>query len=290
MKHMDIQLQALDDILSQVRTQNGRHHDAHVQSLTGLATTVRQSYTSIGEHFEQSSLRARAVEEDVKSQTAALAANLKPLDQDVKAPLAGLRNEISTKCLTEYTSTGTTPQKTQYQHTSTLPRTTEHEILLAGFRNATSPTRAAGPGRASPSKSIIFTDASADAEASNPHHTPRISTPTDTTSRKPFPRPDSAQGGLREIDVNVTATGAALAAPHEANKAKGAERLQPPLKRQNTGVVAGGYGHPAPGAEPKDFGASVGSKLPKRAAAEGRENVPFGASVGGGRQLRNRGS
>lgn len=47
---------------------------------------------------------------------------------------------------------------------------------------------------------------------------------------------------------------------------------------------------PAADKEMKDFSASVGSKFPRRAAAEGRENVPFSASVGsGGRVLRSRG-
>lgn len=293
MKHMDVQLQALDDILSQVRVQNSLHHDAHVQSLGSLSSTVKDSYVSIGDQLQESTTRANNLQKDVSQHTAALTISLEPLGEGVQQPLADLRSNIQATCLTEYTSTGSTPQKVQYTYVSSLPQTESHTKLLSNFRKTRSPSRS-GLG-ASPTKSIVFTDA--EGELQELIREPVSTSPSPAISRKSS-RPGSAHGGLREVDINVTA-GAGIAATQQtqetfkAPKAPEKQQHQPPLKRQNTGTVSGSSMLP-PGVSPvdaKDFGASVGSKLPKRAVAEGRENVPFGSSIGaGGRSLRNRGS
>ena len=59
MKQMDVQLQALDDILARIKTQNGLHHETHIRSLGALAETVHESYNNIGNHLANSSTRAQ---------------------------------------------------------------------------------------------------------------------------------------------------------------------------------------------------------------------------------------
>jgi len=302
MKQMDVQLQALDDILTRVKTQNSLHHEAHVQSLDGLAVAVHQSYTNIGAHLTESSARAQQLEQDVLQRSSVLGASLQPLQAGVHAPLADLRAGISSSKLTDYTATGATPHKLQYQLPASLPRTAEHEVLLSKFRgDDTSSARSSTTPKTSPIKTAVFADNAPDV----PLHD-SIPAPTHEPSDPPrkLPRPESASGGLKEVDVNVAASSIAFASAaaashsHNADAAKSGGKepsYQRPLKRQNTGIGSVRM-HNSAGSE-KDLGASVGlgSKLPKKAVAEGRENMPFGgagASLGGreGRNLRSRNS
>lgn len=286
MKQMDVQLQALDDILARVKTQNGLHHEAHVQSLASLAETVRQSYSNIGTHFVDSSARAQHLQQDVSKQSSALAECLLPLQTNVHAPLADLRTKIEDTKVAEYKPTGATPHKLQYQVPSDLPRTAEHEVILAKYRNqGPSPTPGATP-RSTPSKSSIFTDA---ADVVNLSTESAQSTPAPPDLKRKSSRPNSALGGLKEVDVNVAASGVPGGSNSETSRTTKEPSQQRPLKRQNTGTMRMLN---TAGADSRDFSASMGpgSKLPKKAIAEGRENIPFGASVGPreGRSLRNR--
>jgi len=287
---MDVQLQVLDDILIRVKTQNSLHHESHVQSLDGLAVAVHQSYTNIGAHLTESSARAQQLEADVRVRSVALGASLEPLQEGVHAPLADLRVGISQAKLTDYTVTGATPHKLQYQLPTTLPHTAEHEVLLSKFRgsdDASTSARSSTTPKTSPVKTAVFSDNHPDAVL--PDSAP---TPESTDLPRRIPRPESASGGLKEVDVNVAAAGVALAQTHEAARTGKEPSYQRPLKRQNTGAGSTRL-HSSAGSE-KDLGASVGlgSKLPKKAVAEGRENMPFGTSLGPreGRNLRSRNS
>jgi len=304
MKQMDVQLQALDDILTRVKTQNSLHHEAHVQSLDGLAVAVHQSYTNIGAHLTESSARAQKLEQDVLQRSSALGASLAPLQAGVHAPLADLRTGISSSKLTEYTATGATPHKLQYQLPASLPRTAEHELLLNKFRGEdSSSARSSTTPKTSPVKTPVFADNAPDVPL---HDSTPAPTHEPSDPPRKLPRPESASGSLKEVDVNVAASSIAFAAAashsHTADAAKPGGKepsYQRSLKRQNTGIGSGRM-HNSAGSE-KDLGASVGlgSKLPKKAVAEGRENMPFGgagASLGvgmagrEGRNLRSRNS
>jgi len=287
MKQMDVQLQALDDILSRVKTQNGLHHEAHVQSLGALAETVRQSYSNIGTHLTDSSARAQHLQKDVSHRSSALAECLLPLQNNVHAPLAELRVEIEATKVTEYKPTGATPHKLQYHVPSDLPRTAKHEVIISSYRNqGPSPTPGATP-KSSPDKSSIFTDAASDVVSLLTE--PAQSTPTPPNMKRKSSRPNSALGGLKEVDVNVAASGVPGGSSNDTSRTTKETSQHRPLKRQNTGTMRMPN---TSGSDGRDFSASIGpgSKLPKKAVAEGRENIPFGASVGPreGRTLRNR--
>ena len=79
MKDMATQMQALDDFVTRARKQNERHHNTHVGSLKGLASTVRQSYSSIGDHFVSTYDRVRHIGQDISTQSTALQASLPAL-------------------------------------------------------------------------------------------------------------------------------------------------------------------------------------------------------------------
>ncbi|KAI9877559.1 MAG: kinesin motor protein cin8 [Pleopsidium flavum] len=215
MKDMAVQMQALDGFVTRARSQNGRHHDIHLQSLKGLASTVRQSYFNVSDYFIASSGRIRDLSCDVSSRTSVLQASLTPLDASVRQPLAELRMNIAEAPLKEYIPTGETPQKTQYQYPTTLPRTDDHEKLLAKLNR---PIQSEPPALVSPNKSMVYNDAEDDVALLQP-----------TDEHKP-----TSSGGLREVDVNVKAAlprgGPGLAAPTTTPSSE----MPPPLKRQDT--------------------------------------------------------
>ena len=295
MANMDEQLSALDEILAWVRSQNSSHHDAHVQSLARLGNTVKQSYTSIGNHLNESTDRARAFSKDLNGCAANIVGVVEGLDNNVRKPLMGLRSDIGATGLTEYTVTGATPQKTSYSYPTALPRTQAHKRLVARFRGEPltespkkssprgriplevpelgSPDGLAAPPMVSPSKVAIF----ADFVESNDVPEGIISPPTTHNIMfQPATVPSkSTERGLREADKNITTTEQGPRPVHKSSSEDG----QPPVKRQNTGDEL--------------FSKSVGAgpKPPKKvigAVAEGRENMPLAASAGGGRVLRAR--
>ncbi len=265
MKDMATQMQALDDFVTRARFQNERHHSTHVESLGGLASTVRQSYSSIGDHFVSTYDRVRGIGKDVSNQSTALQASLPPLSSAIQQPLANLRTNITGAPLKEYVPTGETPRKTQYQYPTSLPRTQSHDKLL-GKAAPSSPRRIASADSPtkSPSKAVVYTDA-----------------PT-TDPAPPSPSKEANTTSLREVSLNVNTSllrnHSDSSAPTLSSNGKADPDIvgmgPPPLKRQ----------------------ATMDSKLPTKYGGgkhgvtgivrlEGRENL--GASLGTGRRLRS---
>ncbi|KAK4694174.1 kinesin family member 11, partial [Lecanoromycetidae sp. Uapishka_2] len=262
MKDMATQMQALDDFVTRARSQNERHHSTHVESLGGLSLTVRQSYSSIGDHFTSTYDRVREIGDDISNKTTALQASLPPLCSTIQQPLADLRTSITGAPLKEYVPTGETPRKTQYQYPSTLPRTQSHEKLL-GRAGASSPRRAQSPSK-SPSKSVIYTD------------TPAID------ASPPSPSKEANPPSLREVSLNVNPP---LIRNHSESSA--------PTLSMNGKMDPDTVGMGPP---PLKRQATMDSKLPTKFGGgrpgvtgvvrlEGRENL--GASMGNGRRLRS---
>lgn len=249
MKDMATQMQALDDFVTRARSQNERHHSTHVESLGGLASTVRQSYSSIGDHFVSTYDRVRDIGKDFSTQSTALSASLAPLASTIQQPLSALRTNITDAPLKEYTPTGETPRKTQYQYPTTLPRTQPHSTLV-GKHPPSSPNR-------SPNKAIVYTDA------------PPASKPTPPPSSSPS-KDTNLGASLREVSLNVnaslirsnsdTTTATVKAEPKTVGMGP------PPLKRQATESKL-----------PQKFGGGRTGFV----KLEGRENM------GAGRRLRS---
>lgn len=246
------QMQSLDDFVSRARSQNEQHHKTHVQSLQGLASTVSQSYSNIGDHFVSTYDRVRDIGNDVATQSTAVQATLPPLSLSIQQPLADLRSAIANTPLREYVSTGETPQRRQYRYPTTLPQTESHNKLLG--RGQPSPKK-------SPTKAPIYADA------------PGANAP---------PPPSPTKDGLREISLNVAGS---LSRNHSdpalptmnTGKVVDLETVgmgPPPLKRQATESKL-----------PTKLGGAPKTVVVK---LEGRENnlsSSFGAS--GGRRLRS---
>lgn len=296
-------MQALDEFVTRARSQNGLHHETHVQSLNNLSSIVRQSYSNIGDHFETTSADVRSFADEVSNHSNALRSAIPPLEDDIRKPLAELGSNMQRASMTEYSVTGQTPQKTNYDFSPTLPRTQPHGDLLAKLRHNTS-----GPNLEtlseslpddeaekpiSPSKTTVYNDAIAtiqedqDMEEVPPprflstlqrqpplhsSHTHPLLSPT----RKP-----TSTSGLREVDVNLiqapghsSLSSAALAAdrPHSADDADGHSIPQPTaLKRHAT----------------TDALTKLPQKRSRQARAEGRENDPVVEVRPVGRRLRS---
>jgi len=255
MRDMAIQMQALDDFVTRARSQNESHHTSHIKSLQGLATSVQGSYASTQGHLRSSKERVQAHGKDIIESSDTLRKTLAPLDSTIRQPLSDLREQILHAPLTEYTSTGETPQKTQYQYPKTLPRTQPLEKLLASSPNSPMDVILSDPPEdvVSPSKSIVYTDA-----------------PDEDVA---LIRPASMDGGLREVHVNIN-----------AGISRSAELLASVKPELETVNLSSSLMGPPP---PKKR-ATMDSKLPQGGKAgmvkvEGRENVP----LGGGRRLRS---
>lgn len=317
MVQMDDQLVALDDIVARVREQNEEHHKAHTTSLEQLAGNVQESYQSIGNHFETSYSRTKALDIEMQDRAAALSNTLLEMDPDgdICMPLQALRDDVQMARIEEYAATGETPAKTQYSYPTVLPRTEPHEALLERMRGGPPPTASRSPQKsprkgASPNKrTAIASPSKSRSSPIKPLSSP--SKPSTTTvftdappalhlpvsASAPTSRPPSAasQPSLRELDINVAAGArdAGAGTEHTWHGSTEGKKLPVPvgLKRQKTDPLAL---------------SAMETKLPgvKKAAgrmtvvAEGRENVVPGgglsASVGPGglpgRRLRSRGS
>ncbi|KAI9808818.1 MAG: kinesin motor protein cin8 [Pycnora praestabilis] len=197
MKDMAVQMQALDEFVTRARSQNGQHYESHIQSLQGLASTVRQSYTNISTHFNSTYDRVRELGGDMTTRTGALQATLPPLDPNVRQLLAELRANVTEAPLKEYEPTGETPRKVQYQYPTILPRTDKHENLIAKINrpgSASSSKSFSNASEISLSKSMIFNDSTAEDEVA-------LLQPTDSS----YVQKPTCTGGLREVHVNVNA-------------------------------------------------------------------------------------
>lgn len=199
MKDMAIQLQILDDFVTRARLQNEKHHETHLQSLHGLASTVMESHSHVSDHFTSAQDRVHDLDTNHLAQCRAVQAMLPSLTSTIQVQLTNLRAKIAHAKLKEYSPTGETPQKTQYDFPTILPRTEPQEKLLAKLSRPTASSSQASsqntsPNKqASPSKQPIYNDA--------PVAPPNPLTPV-KGDMKPVP---STTPGLREIDVNITA-------------------------------------------------------------------------------------
>lgn len=191
MKDIGLQMQALDDFVTRARQQNAQHHDSHVQSLEGLSTTVKSSFTNIGSHFTSTYERVRDLGDEMSTKTSSIQESLGPLDESLRQPLAELRSNISNTILPEYVPTGETPQKVQYQYPTILPRTEAHETLLSAIRPSSSSNTLVSPSKA-PLMPVIFNDAT----PTSAEEVALLPSSSETESKRPT-------GGLREINVNI---------------------------------------------------------------------------------------
>lgn len=182
MRDISDQMQALDDFVTRAKSQNGQHHDTHVQSLQTLSSNVKNSYDSIGQHFTVTYERIKDLGEDMVSRTGSIQEALAPLNSDLKDPLSRLRSNITNTLLQEYVPTGETPQKIQYDFPTILPRTEPHETLLAAMRNPGSSATLADTAMP-----LVFSDASES-----------MIRPTSSSDAS-----DKSSGGLREVSVNI---------------------------------------------------------------------------------------
>lgn len=266
MKDMAVQMQALDDFVTRARSQNERHHETHVRSLEGMASTIRQSYTSMGDHFESTYSRVRDLGADMADRSTALQNALSPLNSTLCQPLSDLRANITNAPLREYTPTGETPSKATYTYPTTLPRTEAHNTLLAKLAKGPRPTSSLSadvsmsPTLPSPTKSIIYTDAAAAAPAAADDIV--LIQPIDQTHHNP---------GLREVHININAALPALRTSDPLIAQAQETLMPPPLKRHAT----------MESKLPQKFGAKGGMR------AEGRENSALGLGPGAGRRLRS---
>ncbi|KAI9706699.1 MAG: kinesin motor protein cin8 [Candelina mexicana] len=296
MKDMAVQMQALDEFVTRARSQNERHHETHVQSLQGLSGTVRNSYTSIGEHFTSTYSRVRDLGDDMSERSAVLKATLPPLDATLRQPLADLRSNITDAPLKEYIPTGETPQKIQYSYPTTLPRTETHDTLIAKLKRSNQPSSSSTlPTKPEPQqqrKSVIFNDASLAPEGDD--EIALVQPP------EPSSRPTSSSGslGLREVDVNVNA---GVATSHNTinnnNSASNTNNIVDVSSMLISDSVIPKIEKPG---LLKRHTTMTDSKLPSllqkgagRAGvvrAEGRENLPLGVGEGAGRGRRLRSS
>lgn len=288
MAHMDTQLHSLDDIVSRIRAQNDVHHAAHVSSLGGLSSTVQSSYSSIGDHLSTSFTRVQSLESDMDAQTTAVKDTLPALSEGaaIRAPLHQLRDDIANQQLVEYNPTGETPQRAAYAIPSYLPRTESHETLLSRLRGRPASLE---PAR-SPSKGLVFNDATNTTPGSDGLCSPAVNQPIFSHSNSAFPSLGSGKTGpsLRELDVNIVSqeNNPPLASPSDVVGAAAA----PPSKKQNRGD--GDSKLPMKKVARKTV-AGVGASH----APSDRENLTitsFTSSVGpglaGGRRLRSHGS
>lgn len=285
LKHLDVQLQALDQLVQIVRTQNGRDHEYHAQSVREFGSTVKESYSAIAAHLSARDGRIGSFTTDATEAMTGLKQALSPVLSEAKHMLADLRTTTGSSSITEYAITGQTPPKTCYTYPRQLARTGPRDGMLLNRQRpqpSTTPTQ-------SPSRTAIFNDPSTACAVEVPQQ------PRSPISPAPIVLHRS-QASLREVHVNVpvgqmqsqaqdldiSITNHASAPSgttttdnlRSGNRRATTATAQPAPKRQHTGA--------------QDFAVSLGpgSKLPKRLQAEGRENVP--PMMPSGRALRPR--
>lgn len=213
MKDMGKQMGALDDFVAKARSQNGRFHEAHLDSLNNMASNVRQSYSTVQEQFGGFGERVDQLQNDTAQDRDSLLEVAAPLTNEVRNPLSTLRMNIQARPLKEYVATGVTPAKRSYEYPTTLPQTESHEALVARLRNSkqlrdlpfggedkVTPLNSSSP-TASPSKGFVYNDTENDVGPEPP-------APTPAPAPAPAPAPVTTTPSntrLREVDANVVA-------------------------------------------------------------------------------------
>ncbi|KAI0020738.1 kinesin-domain-containing protein, partial [Xylariomycetidae sp. FL0641] len=264
MKDLNEQMTSLDDFVTRARSQNGQHHEQHADSLRDVSNTVETSYARIGDHFKTTCSRVEELGTDMETDISLARDALEPLSENVRQPLADLRDEISNTVLQEYQPTGETPQKMTYDYPTELPRTEAHSTLIARLNGS------------SPSKARVFVDTDPSL-AENRSPSRPSSLPVPEGGRPPM------SSSLREVHPNVNTGPLSHDSRATANiygfsnsigpgsllgsrdMAKEEDDTMPPFKRSKTARTNGG----------------------KKTMSEGRENMPLLASMipGGGQEI-----
>lgn len=277
-QQMAVQMEALDDFVTRARSQNGSHHESHLANLESLTKNIKDSFASLEEGLGSMNTKLNAFQESVTEQGNSIKQTVTPFSEEVRQPLVELRNNIQNAPMAEYKPTGTTPPRTSYEYPRTLPRTESRSTLLDKLKQTTQPILTPleeenmDPGLKSPIKyrmgSPIKTRVYNDAED-------EVGEPTITTSTIIT----SSNTGLREVDLNVAAKQLNSSSPErDFTKSMILDALedpaQPPLKKRQTA------------SDSKLPQKGLTRRAPPGIALDGRENVPFDASIG--RRLRNR--
>lgn len=142
-KDLDVQMKDLDDFVTRAKTQNAEHHEQHAESMRNLDDAVEKSFTTISERFVSTFNRVHQISQEMDTDINQLSDTLPPLDEELVQPLSSLRHDIQNTLLHEYEPTGETPAKVQYQYPTDLPRTQAHDVLIAGMRDAPTPSKPA---------------------------------------------------------------------------------------------------------------------------------------------------
>ncbi|KAK2747384.1 kinesin motor protein cin8 [Onygenales sp. PD_40] len=305
MEGIATQMKALDEFVMRARSQNDCHHESRIRTLGNLASSIRRSYIGIHSSLDGFGTQARNFQDEMLDENAAIQEPIDNLNKIIREPLAELQSNVQAKSLTEYSKTGSTPQKTQYDYPTTLPRTEPHETLISRLRGPkdsqgnpidleASPTMPPPSLRlCSPTKAMVYNDG--DNEVGTNH-------PSTTMNVKPT---SSSSAGLREVDINVAVKPlsnnglAPASAPDFSSSLRSApddslgdiickdqDLMPPPAKRRATsspvtssGIITGD------------------TKLPQKIGArrlnglgmisEGSENIPLSMQLGdGGLQAR----
>jgi kinesin family protein 11 len=267
LKEMATQMAALDQFVTRARSQNDQHHTEHVQSLETMSSSVNETFAQLQQGFTTTATSNEEFKADLNVHTSAVAASLTNLDEEIRQPLTNLTSTIQSSLLSEYISTGETPQKREWDIPSTLPQTEPHERLIARLRGLPDPTLAETPSSArtpgrSPRKGWGMTSPrkghqGTPSKFSSPSKrtSPVKNSPTKgkiytdgahAASQPILSRNDS---GLREIDVNVVPRPVAGAGSMDVAEkiplgtghahpvhifSKSVNSGQPPLKRHAT--------------------------------------------------------
>jgi kinesin family protein 11 len=277
MEGMASQMEALDEFVTKARSQNGFHHEAHLNNIKEFASNVRNSYKTLDGGFTELGSRVRTFEDEIVQQKDVVSSSVAPFSEDIRQPLEELRDNIQNAPIAEYKTTGTTPPRITYDYPTTLPRTETHGTLIAKLRQVNQPALSPlegeepGPLLGSPSKTRVYNDAEDEVgELQQPTITPVTSSNT----------------GLREVDINVAARPlnsstttpgdfSAFTTGAKHNAERDDDATQPPYKKQQL---------------------SSDSKLPQKIVTrrmaggiplDGRENtIPLTSN--NGRRLRSR--
>ncbi|POS84971.1 hypothetical protein EPUL_004671 [Erysiphe pulchra] len=137
MTNIEVQVRALENIVSQVRTRNAKHHRIHESTLNCLSKTVHSTYENTKSNLNSTVERISDFDQDINIISDQVQKSLESLDYTLSQPLVQLRETISGMHLQEYQATGKTPQKVHYNYPTILPRTEDHQNILRSCVNNT---------------------------------------------------------------------------------------------------------------------------------------------------------
>jgi len=131
-------MQALDDFVTRARSQNEKHHEAHIISLDALDKHTQESTSSVKENITSFKHDLSSLTTNVQEQTSKSVAALEPFKTANIRSLSNLRNFVESNALREYVPTTHTPVKRDYEYPKQMPKTLPHNELLETFRSRTS--------------------------------------------------------------------------------------------------------------------------------------------------------